>query len=249
MDYLGRLTAKQLCESLMPGKEGDLKTRSDGTVIDGHHRLRLLRQRGIDIDALPREIVDYHASEQYFVGWNPTMKHFPIDIPSGGRLVILPRPRGGDWLETDIRRWRSDGIEAIISLLEPAEARDLGLEDEVGLLADNGLDAHSFPIADRNVPASNDAFLSFLNSLKVTLGPGHTTGVHCRQGIGRSGLLAVAVLMHFGRDVRSAIDEVSKARGIPVPETEAQRRWLETFADLIRASKAVSSRPDFTRQR
>jgi hypothetical protein len=34
----------------------ELKARLDGTVLDGHHRLSVLVERGEDIDALPREI-------------------------------------------------------------------------------------------------------------------------------------------------------------------------------------------------
>ena len=52
-----RLSSDELIKSLKPGQPGSLKTRPDGTVIDGHHRLRVLRERGIDIDALPREVI------------------------------------------------------------------------------------------------------------------------------------------------------------------------------------------------
>ena len=37
---------------------GALKTRPDGTVLDGHHRLTILAERGVDIDQLPREIME-----------------------------------------------------------------------------------------------------------------------------------------------------------------------------------------------
>ena len=45
-----------------PGQSGSLKARPDGTVLDGHHRLKILRERGIDIDALPREIIGRDSS-------------------------------------------------------------------------------------------------------------------------------------------------------------------------------------------
>jgi ParB-like chromosome segregation protein Spo0J len=50
-------STQELIDSLQPGKIGSLKIRSDGTVIDGHHRLKILKDRGVDIDALPREII------------------------------------------------------------------------------------------------------------------------------------------------------------------------------------------------
>ena len=52
-------------------------------------------------------------------------------------------------------------------------------------------------------------------------------GVHCRQGLGRSALLAACVLVVGGVDVPTAIDRLTKARGCAVPETAEQREWIE----------------------
>jgi hypothetical protein len=52
-----RLTTDQLTQSLAPGQPGSLKTRDDGTIIDGNHRIEILKSRGIDVDQLPREII------------------------------------------------------------------------------------------------------------------------------------------------------------------------------------------------
>jgi hypothetical protein len=56
-DY-GRRTTAELIDSLRPGKEHSLKTRPDGTILDGHHRVRILRDRGINVDDLPRENIE-----------------------------------------------------------------------------------------------------------------------------------------------------------------------------------------------
>jgi hypothetical protein len=50
------LTTDVLRNSLLPGQKDCLKTRPDGTILDGHHRIYVLRERGIDVDVLPREI-------------------------------------------------------------------------------------------------------------------------------------------------------------------------------------------------
>lgn len=52
-----KLSTDDILDSLRPGRPGSLKTRTDGTVIDGHHRLAVLRQRGIDIETLTREVI------------------------------------------------------------------------------------------------------------------------------------------------------------------------------------------------
>lgn len=52
-----KLDTEALKKSLEVGQEHCLKTRPDGTVLDGHHRIHVLRSRGIDVDALPREVL------------------------------------------------------------------------------------------------------------------------------------------------------------------------------------------------
>ena len=52
-----RLTTRALEQSLLPGQSSCLKTRPDGTILDGHHRIHILRERGVNVDALPREVV------------------------------------------------------------------------------------------------------------------------------------------------------------------------------------------------
>jgi len=56
----GLLGTEVLVDSLKPGQPGALKARPDGTMLDGHHRIKVLRQRGYDVDCLPREIVLKH---------------------------------------------------------------------------------------------------------------------------------------------------------------------------------------------
>jgi hypothetical protein len=43
--------------SLLTTEAGCLKTRADGTILDGHHRILVLRGRGVDVDRIPQEIV------------------------------------------------------------------------------------------------------------------------------------------------------------------------------------------------
>src|SRR5437870_3377638 len=47
-----------------------------------------------------------------------------IEAPWQGRLAISPRPRGGDWLEDEVREWRLAGVEAVVSLLTSDEITD-----------------------------------------------------------------------------------------------------------------------------
>ena len=55
--HIGRISTETLLESLLPGFPNCLKTRPDGTILEGHHRIHILRQRGVDVDNLPREVI------------------------------------------------------------------------------------------------------------------------------------------------------------------------------------------------
>ena len=63
LDQFRRLSTVDLIESLAPGRPGALKSRPDGTVLDGHHRIMVLRERGVSVDALPREVVPHEVRE------------------------------------------------------------------------------------------------------------------------------------------------------------------------------------------
>ena len=58
LDALRRWSTETLKASLMPGEMHSLKTRRDGTILDGHHRIMVLLERGEDIHSLPREIIE-----------------------------------------------------------------------------------------------------------------------------------------------------------------------------------------------
>ena len=52
-----RMSTADLVQSLLPGTRDSLKTRPDGTIIDGHHRVFVLRRRGMNVDAWPRDVI------------------------------------------------------------------------------------------------------------------------------------------------------------------------------------------------
>ncbi len=121
-----------------------------------------------------------------------------IPGPWRGRLAIAARPRGGDWLQDEVSGWRQAGIDIVVSLLEGDEAEQLELGDEGKAVSTDGLIFISFPIPDRGVPSSTPAAGALMSRIAESLEDGKTIAVHCRQGIGRSGLIAIGVLMVSG---------------------------------------------------
>lgn len=52
--WRGRRT-EEIIRSLYPGSEESLKVKSDGSVINGNVRVKVLEERGFDVDSLKRE--------------------------------------------------------------------------------------------------------------------------------------------------------------------------------------------------
>lgn len=163
-----------------------------------------------------------------------------IPGPWRGRLAISARPRGGDWLEDEVRGWRAAGIDIAVSLLEPEEESQLALSGEGRIAGAQGIRYLSLPIPDRGIPTSMSPAISLLAELGEALDQGKNVAVHCRQGIGRSALIAVSLLLATGLDPASAIRTVSVSRGLPVPETGEQLAWLHALH--LRADEGVGQR-------
>ena len=115
-------------------------------------------------------------------------------------------------------------------MLEPAEARELELRDEAELCRGCGIEFTSFPIVDRGVPASLPDTVNLVRRLAHAIEAGGTVGVHCRASIGRSGMIAAAVLMALGHAEDRALDAVATGRGLDVPETPEQKAFVSLAA-------------------
>ena len=158
---------------------------------------------------------------------------FWIPGPWRGHLAIVARPRGGDWLDDEASAWRQAGIDFVLSLLEDNEATPLGLGDERQAAENQGIGFMSFPIPDRGIPASREAAMLAVERVATQLDAGKNVALHCRQSVGRAGLIATALLVNSGIKTDEAIQIVSSARGVSVPETREQRAWLEQLPSRV----------------
>lgn len=162
---------------------------------------------------------------------------FWINGPWPGRLAVAARPRGGDWLGDEMKGWREAGVDTVLSLLTPNEESDLDLVAESRTAVDAGLKFRSLPIPDRQVPSSPSQVAPVLDELDSDLSAGDNVVVHCRQGVGRAGMIAACLLVLRGADPASAVDSVGQARGTAVPETLEQRHWIDLFASNLSSAK------------
>jgi len=147
-----------------------------------------------------------------------------------GKLGILARPRGADWLEDEVEGWKDAGIDIVVSLLTSHEDSEFGLAREAEIVSRNGLSFINFPVADYSVPKSKRLTQQLATELNDRLSRGACVGIHCRQSIGRSSLLAACVLVTSGESPESAFEHIETARGVHVPDTDEQKQWVTSFA-------------------
>jgi len=160
-----------------------------------------------------------------------------LPVPSHswpGKLYVSSRPRGGDWLSDEAKNWRRGGIETVVSLLTQDEESELDIQGEAGEVAKQGMKFISFPIPDRGVPGSATSAFRMLDTVHGELERGRNVLIHCRQGIGRSGLVAASLLVLDGAEPQAAFDEVSKARGVRIPETADQEQWIHRLPASVK---------------
>jgi protein-tyrosine phosphatase len=160
-----------------------------------------------------------------------------VDGPWRGKLALAARPRGGDWLPDEMSLWRGSGVATVVSLLKEHEERDLDLKAERSEAEKQGLTFLSFPIVDRDVPASQSKFGEMLEGLHRELANGKGVVIHCRQGIGRTGLVAACLLVSDGLHPEEALERLKAARGVEVPETAQQRLWIKNFAGALATAR------------
>ena len=119
------------------------------------------------------------------------------------------------------------GIGAIVDL------REEGKDDEE-LLGCYGIRLLHLPVPD-HWPPSQAQLVAGTQWVADRRAEGRKALIHCKEGIGRSVVLACCVLMHEGQDLASALRLV-KARRWGVALNRRQVEGLEQFAQLTKPS-------------
>jgi hypothetical protein len=57
LEYWQQRSSKEIVESLRPGRSEALKVKPDGRILNGNVRIKVLEDRGFDINSLERELI------------------------------------------------------------------------------------------------------------------------------------------------------------------------------------------------
>jgi protein-tyrosine phosphatase len=92
----------------------------------------------------------------------------------------------------------------------------------------NGFEVVHYPIKDFSIPSSVESFVKLQTQL-VHLTETNPILIHCRGGVGRTGLVAAGLIVALGNSALKAI-EIVRAKTPGSIETEPQEQFLRDYA-------------------
>ncbi|MBX2843816.1 MAG: dual specificity protein phosphatase family protein [Flammeovirgaceae bacterium] len=82
---------------------------------------------------------------------------------------------------------------------------------------------------DRSTPEDSNSFFKFITKIENALTETNKVVFHCRMGIGRTSMVAAALLIKHGFNPNEIFDILSHHRTLSVPDTEDQIRWVKNY--------------------
>jgi protein tyrosine/serine phosphatase len=150
-------------------------------------------------------------------------------------LGIMSRPLGDDDLMEEIEHWKKLEINTIVSFLTDEENEELGLEYERMDCRREGFEFIKFPIEDRQVPDSYLKTKELVNVLVDKINENQKILMHCRGGIGRVSIIASSIFSVLNKiSIKESFEQISKIRGLRVPDTDEQILWTEDFFERMK---------------
>ena len=147
-----------------------------------------------------------------------------------------PRAQTGAWdrdLDTDLRAVLDWGASTVMTLMETHELKLLRVPDLGERVARVGLHWWHLPIADGGIPDPRfeQAWNRAGEDLRRRLAAGEGIVIHCRGGLGRTGIVATRLLIEFGEVPETALFRVRRARAGTV-ENRLQEEYLRGLLEV-----------------
>lgn len=141
----------------------------------------------------------------------------------------------GEWhrdIDLDLLAIKAWGAQHLISLIEPFELEELGIETLPDRAAAHGLDWVGLPIKDGDAPDHRflDPWETLGPELVLSISSGGRVVVHCKGGLGRAGTVASMLLIQSGTaaSAEEAMAMVREARPGAI-ETSEQETFLKAW--------------------
>jgi protein-tyrosine phosphatase len=152
-----------------------------------------------------------------------------VALPSGieGSLLLDAMPGRREPLERTWREVARERVDVIVSLADLDETRRESPEYAAAIIAGAvPCERLELPAADYGVPDDRSVFCDVVRDVAARLRAGQCVLVHCCMGIGRTGTLAVCVLVALGEPLPRAESVVAASGSSPMsPEQDNLVAW------------------------
>ena len=167
-----------------------------------------------------------------------------LDTPVGGRIGMTfcpgkrdPVAMTGPWdrdLASDLEAIAGWGACALVTLMEIHELVHLGVADIGAITESLGITWYHLPIRDVSIPGSDFeyAWQTAGKALRKRLQDGNRIVVHCRGGLGRTGVIAARLLIELGEGPDKALRRVRAVRPGAVETREQENYVLRRISEL-----------------
>lgn len=125
-------------------------------------------------------------------------------------------------------------INVIICLLEHKEMKELKMTNYHYLVQKKGMKLYHIPIKDENIINIDDMNIIIKNIL-YQLSEGNNVLIHCRAGLGRSGMVCACCLTHFGYNDKKSIELITKRRPGSIKSIK-QRNFINKYYKNVKKS-------------
>lgn len=180
-----------------------------------------------------------------------SLDELPIqDLVTGGRLFLLSAP--GRYLEgwpldghasRDLHWLMEDhGIQILVCLLEDSELD--GLDGLSSGLEATGMDYIRLPVRDGLIPLDTLPYGREVLRTAGLLVDGKAVGIHCREGLGRTGTFAGGLLQALGVTAHESVRRVRAARTGAISNELQEAFVLQMPLVLEEAKETVQGTPE-----
>lgn len=171
-------------------------------------------------------------------------------MPFPGRLGMTLAPGKSNvgmqalWqrdLQLDLTRLQQHyQVNLLVTLLERHELAQLQIPDLFNQIETYGMQTRWFPIEDFGTPTSMQGLIGLVEEILTAVQQAETVVIHCKAGLGRTGLVTAACLVALGYSSEAAFLQVRQARPGSV-ETDEQEEYVAQFVEAWQASRAAQA--------
>jgi ADP-ribosyl-[dinitrogen reductase] hydrolase len=132
-------------------------------------------------------------------------------------------------MHTDIAAIADWGAVALVTLMESHELDFLGVSGLGNAVLAQGMGWYHLPVQDVSVPniVFEAQWADTGSALRSQLLAGQSVVVHCRGGLGRTGIVAARLLIELGEKPVTALERVRAARPGAVETAEQEKYVLQ----------------------